>query len=442
MISDSHLQGDCHWFMKITILTYGSRGDVQPFLALALGLEKAGHRVKLAAPHRFEAFINRYGVPCVPLAGDPEIISQRLNDVGGSPLGMVRAISDYVYSIADQVARQAFAACDDSELIVHSFLFTAGGHSLARKLGIPDISVQTFPIFAPTRAFPPVAMPYLPSGRLSYFFHWLMIQVFWYGGNFGFRRMRKSDPAIFDLDLHWPFTSDDTRLTTPLVLACSPTVIPHPSDWSAPHIHIPGYLFLDTLTTYQPPASLTEFLSEGEPPVCVTFGSMIHRDAERIYRSVLDALEKTRRRAVILSGWSDIQNLDLPNNVLVMDSIPHDWLFPRCKAVIHHGGAGTTAAGLRSGIPNLVVPFAADQPFWGARVHVIGVGPQPIPVKKLTVEKLVASLAKADGDALRSSAQAVGGKIRAEDGVGYVVKLIEDYADKWHYSPRPEIFKV
>ena len=123
--------------MNITILTYGSRGDVQPFLALAVGLQKAGHTVKLAAPHRFADFVDEYKIPFVPLAGDPEVISQRLNDAGANPLRMVRAMGDYIFSIADQVARQAFAACEDADLIIHSFLFTTGGHSVARKLRHP-----------------------------------------------------------------------------------------------------------------------------------------------------------------------------------------------------------------------------------------------------------------------------------------------------------------
>lgn len=138
--------------MRITILTYGSRGDVQPFLALALGLQKAGHKVKLAAPHRFADFVEAHGIPFIPLAGDPEVISQRLNDAGANPIGMVRAMSDYIFSIAGEVAHQAFAACNNADLIIHSFLFTTGGHSLARKLGLPDVSVQTFPVFAPTRS--------------------------------------------------------------------------------------------------------------------------------------------------------------------------------------------------------------------------------------------------------------------------------------------------
>ena len=412
--------------MNITILTYGSRGDVQPFLALALGLQKASHIVKLAAPHRFENFIGAYQIPFVPLAGDPEVISQRLNDAGRNPIQMMHAMSDYIFSIADQVARQAFTACDDADLIVHSFLFTTGGHSLARKLGIPDVSVQTFPIFAPTRAFPSVSMPDLPPGLLSYFSHWLMTQAFWHAGNMGYRRLRKFDPETFDLDLFWPFALDASCITTPLLLACSPTVIPRPDDWSAPHIHIPGYFFLDTSDTYQPPVALTNFLAEGESPICVTFGSMINRNEEHVYHTVLDALEETKNRGIILTGWGGLHERPLPRKVFVTESIPHDWLFSRCKAVIHHGGAGTTAAGLRAGIPNIVIPFAADQPFWGKRVHALGAGSQPISVKKLTVERLIAALVKANGDAIRNGAQVVARKIRREDGVGSAVRLIEE----------------
>ena len=206
-------------------------------------------------------------------------------------------------------------------------------------------------------------MPCLPPGPLSYFFHWLTTQIFWHGGNIGFRRLRKTDPESFNLELSWPFLSDDSRLMTPLALACSPTVIPRPDDWPEPRIHIPGYLFLDLTTGYQLSALLTDFLSTGEPPICVTFGSMIHGDAESIYRTVLNALTQTGNRAMVLSGWSDLQEFASPENVLVLESVPHDWLLPHCKAIIHHGGASTTAADLGSGIPNLVVPFAADQPF-------------------------------------------------------------------------------
>jgi sterol 3beta-glucosyltransferase len=426
--------------MNITILTYGSRGDVQPFLALAVGLQKSGHTVRLAVPHRFAGFVESYEIPFVSLAGDPEIISQQLNDAGVNPVRMVRAMSGYIFSIADQVTRQAFVACEGADLIIHSFLFTTGGHSLARKLGIPDISIQIFPIFAPTRAFPPVSMSGLPSGLISYFFHWLTTQIFWHGGNLGFKRLQKTNPDTFDLTLHWPFRVDENRFTTPLIFAYSPRVIPRPADWFPPHIHIPGYFFLDTPAPYQPPAELRDFLASGEPPVCVTFGSMIHRDAKRIYQVVLEALKKTKNRAIILSGWSDFQNFSLPENALVMDAVPHDWLLPKCKVVIHHGGAGTTAAGLRSGIPNLVISFAADQPFWGARIHAIGAGPKPIPVRKLTVNNLIAAIIEADGETIRNVAQAKGRVICAEDGVGQAIRLVEEYTAKWRESHLSTIF--
>ena len=398
--------------MNITILTYGSRGDVQPFLALAVGLQRAGHQVKLAAPYRFETFINEYGVSCVPLPGDPEIISQRLNAAGANPIGMVRAISDYVFSIADKVAYHAFAACDDADLIIHSFLFTTGRHSLARKLDIHDVSIQTFPVFAPTRAFPPVSAPNLPSGPLSYFFHWLTTQIFWHGGNIGYRRLRKTDLETFDLDLRWPFSSDDSRLITPLVLACSPAVISRPDDWSASHIHIPGYLFLDKHTTYQPPVLLSEFLSAGESPACASFCSIIHCDAESIYRTMLDALTQTGNRAVILNGWS------------LFRTVGYSRIAKQLSIMV------VLARLLLVSVPESKILWCrltpTDLSGW-ARVHAIGAGPNPILVKKLTVGKLVAALAEVEEGGIRNGAQVVGRKIRAKNRVDAVVHLIEIY---------------
>ena len=412
--------------MKITILTYGSRGDVQPFIALARGLQKNGHQVKLAAPHRFADFVAQHNISFVPLAGDPEEISKAFNDAGHNALKMVRAIRDYVTSIALDVSRDAFAACDDADLIVHSFLFTTGGHSLAYMRGIPDVSIQTFPIFAPTRAYPPVAFSSLPPGLLSYFGHWLNTQVFWYGGNSGYNQQRKQHPDIFSFDLFWPFDEKPPRRATPLLFAVSPTVLPPARDSATP-VNVAGYFFLDSPADYQPPAELTRFLEAGPAPVCVTFGSMIHRASERIADSVLDAIQITGQRAILLTGWDGWKGRDSSEGALFLDSAPHDWLLPRCNAVIHHGGAGTTAAGLRAGIPNIVIPFAGDQAFWGKRVHAIGAGPRPILVKSLTAARLASALTQADDPALRGRAQLVGRAIRAEDGVGEAVRVIESH---------------
>jgi sterol 3beta-glucosyltransferase len=323
------------------------------------------------------------------------------------------------------VVREARAAIAGSEMLVHGFLFTTGAHSLAREMGIPDVSVQGFPMFAPTREFPNVALSWLKPGRLSYFSHWLATQIFWYGGNSGYARLRRRFPQEFTLKLYWPFTPVDDRPLTPLLFAYSPLVLPRPSDWTAPNLYLPGYFFLDSPGEYQPPRSLQDFLDAGDPPVCISFGSMVNKQAERIHRAVQDALAQTGSRGIFLSGWSGIQADDLQGNLLYMESAPHDWLFPRCKAVIHHGGAGTTAAGLRSGIPNLVVPHAADQPFWGRRVAAIGAGPAPIPVKRLTSQRLVTALNQVEDPALRARARETGRRIRLEDGVGCAVRIIE-----------------
>ncbi len=416
--------------MNITILAYGSRGDVQPFLALAVGLQKRGHRVKLAAPHRFADFVAQHRVPFVPLAGDPEEISKAFANAGNNAIKVARAIRDYVNSIAVDVTRGAFAACDDAELIVHSFLFTTGAHSLARARGIPDVSIQTFPIFAPTRQYPPAALSSLPAGWPSYFGHWLNTQIFWHGGNSGYNKKRKQYPDVFSFDLFWPFDDKPPRRATPLLFAVSPTVLPPAREW-ANRVAVTGYFFLDSPADYRPHAELMRFLDAGPAPVCVTFGSMIHRASDHITKSVLDALEATGQRAIVLTGWDGWKGRDSSDDVLFVESAPHDWLLPRCTAVIHHGGAGTTAAGLRAGMPNIVIPFAGDQLFWGRRVHAIGAGPRPIPVRSLTATRLASALAEAEDLAIRDRASLLGRAIRAEDGVREAIRVVEFRFDRW-----------
>lgn len=413
--------------MKITLLTYGSRGDVQPFLALAVGLQHAGHNVTFAAPHRFTDFIENYGIHCEQLAGDPDELSALFNDAGSNLIHMVRSMQQHVLNIAPDVVRGARNALQGADLLVHSFAFTTGGHSYARELGIPDISLQMFPVFAPTRAFPAIGTPATGIGWLNYFSHWFSTRVFWHGGNAGFYRLRRTAPEDFPAHLYWPFARTPNRPLTPLVFAVSPHVLPKSGDWNQPHIHLPGYLFLDE-PDYQPPEELHRFLEADEPPLCITFGSMVNREAQRITHAVLTALRNTGNRAVFLSGWGGWRPDNPPPTALFLDSAPHSWLFPRCRSVVHHGGAGTTAAALRAGVPAIIVPHAADQPFWGNRIAAIGTGPAPIPVRKLTAETLTAALVQANSEAIRQRSAELGELIRAENGVAHTVALIEEHA--------------
>jgi UDP:flavonoid glycosyltransferase YjiC (YdhE family) len=213
----------------------------------------------------------------------------------------------------------------------------------------------------------------------------------------------------------------------PYLYGFSPSVVPRPADWPAWH-HISGYWFLDRDPNWKPPADLIRFLENGQKPISIGFGSMTGSDAENLLKLAIEAIERTKQRAVLLGGWANLAALQLPETIFQIDAVPHDWLFPKVAAVVHHGGSGTTAAGLRAGVPTIVVPFFGDQPYWGRRVHALGVGPQSIQRKSLTVSNLSEAISQAIQDRdMQQKAAALGERIRAEDGVGSAVAFLQDY---------------
>lgn len=413
--------------MNITILTYGSRGDIQPFLPVSLGLMAKGHSVTLAAPSRFKSLVEGYEIQFIPLAGEPEDLSRRLNDAGYNFLKMVRELMSHAIEIGADIARQTETACKDADLIIHTFSHAVGAHTLAREMNIPDIHIQTFPMFTPTGDYPNIAMPDLKIPALNRFTHYVSQKITWWTSRLGYEQVRRR-AGLPKRKLYSPFDDDPLRLPTPILCAWSPGVLPPSSDWNA-NVHVTGYYFFNVDASYQAPAELQEFLATGEPPVCISFGSMVNRDAEKIDRIVRESLKQTNQRGIVLSGWGSVQHTS-SKDLLYLEAVPHDWLLPRCRMVIHHGGAGTTSAGLRAGIPNIVVPFMADQPFWGRRVHAIGAGPEPILVKNLSAENLSRAMIVAESKAIRESAQSIGHKLRGEDGVGQAIRLIEAQLSK------------
>lgn len=378
----------------------------------------------MAAPSRFKELVERYGIQFAPLVGEPEDLSRRLNDAGFNFIKMMREMMDHAIEIGAEMLYQTEAACKDADLIMHTFAHTIGAHTLACEKNIPDIHIQTFPMFTPTGDYPNVTMPHSNWRALNRFTHLISQKITWWSSSFGDEQVRRR-AGLPNRKLYSPFDKEPLRSPTPILCAWSPSILPPSGDWKD-NIHVTGYYFFDYVEEYQPLAELQSFLEDGDPPVCISFGSMVNRDAERIDDIVRDALERTANRGIVLSGWSYVRNTSSAD-VLYLDAVPHDWLLPRCKMIIHHGGAGTTAAGLRAGIPNIVVPFTADQPFWGRRVHAVGAGPKPILVKKLSTENLTRAIIEADNESVRTRTQEIGQRIRSEDGVRHAVNLIETY---------------
>ena len=249
----------------------------------------------------------------------------------------------------------------------------------------------------------------------------------WQGGRKADNLARQQVLNLPKAPFFGPYGSKQTR-GLPILYGFSPSVIASPADWPC-EAQVTGYWFLEAESDWTPPPALVDFLAAGPPPVYVGFGSMTNRKPEETAALVITALQKTGQRAVLMSGWGGLQATDLPDTFFIVDAAPHAWLFPRTAAVVHHGGAGTTAAGLRAGVPSIIIPYFADQPFWGNRVAQLGVGPQPLPRKILTVDRLAAALETAvTNPQMQQRAAELGRKIQAEDGIAQAVSIVQTLA--------------
>jgi UDP:flavonoid glycosyltransferase YjiC (YdhE family) len=290
------------------------------------------------------------------------------------------------------------------------------------KSGLPYLNAFLQPQL-PTRSGAATMMPVAARGhsRLNVWVGHLALRLLWWVAAKPTNRLRRG----LGLRLHTAASYAAQQRSVPVVYGYSPLVAPAPPDWPA-WATVTGYWFLDTDPGWQPPADLARFLEAGPPPVYIGFGSMSNRAPEKTLSLILEAAQAAEQRTIIGAGWGKLGGGGLPESVLVSGSVPHAWLFPRVAGVVHHGGAGTTAAGLRTGRPSFIIPHMSDQPYWGRRVHELGVGVRPVPRHQLTAGKLAEGLRQLVGDtALEARAAALGQKIRAERGVERAVEAIE-----------------
>ena len=416
--------------MRIAIVTIGGRGDVQPYIALGQGLIRAGHTVRLATNKDFEDLVRSYGLEFCLIRGNSQemVASQAMREVleKGHFVATWRQMIREAERAINEWTEDGLAACQGMDLLIASSVGLTVGVPVAEKLRLPLIQAHVFPT-TPTRAFPSVLIPQtLPNlgGAFNLLTSRLVLQLGWLGVRPMLNRTRKDILGLPPASLVEPSRSSRSK-GLPTLYGFSPSVIPAPADWGADD-HVTGYWFLDPADDWTPPPDLLEFLQAGPPPVYVGFGSMGSRKPAETTELVLQALSKTGQRAILLSGWDGMQKTDLPASVFMVDSIPHAWLFPRVGALVHHGGAGTTAAGLRAGVPSIVIPFTTEQAFWGRRVHDLGAGPGPIPRSRLTVDRLAGAIHEAvTNTSMRQRAAEWGSKIQAEDGVASAVRIIE-----------------
>jgi sterol 3beta-glucosyltransferase len=401
--------------VKICILTIGTRGDVQPYIALGLGLKVAGHEVTLSTLDEFKPLVYQYGLLHDSLRGDfLKAAQSAVGQKGGNPLKLIR---QYVEMAKDTLADE-WASAQKAEVLIYNPAVIGGFH-IAEKLNIPTFAAFPAPLYSPTKEFP---NPFLPFRNLGPF-NKLSHQIF-----------AKMGPAMYRSPINQfrkdvlglpPAKGETTLRGKPItkLYSYSEAVVPRPADWDESSV-VTGYWFLDAPANWQPDPELVGFLQAGSTPVYIGFGSMFMSGKQKT-EIALQALRLAGQRGILATGWGGLKAENTSKDIFVLDAIPHDWLFPKVAAIVHHGGAGTTGSALRAGKPQIICPFVGDQSFWGSRVADLGVGPSPIPQSNLTAEKLADAMQSAVSDSnIRQCALSLGETIRAEHGVDCAVTHI------------------
>jgi sterol 3beta-glucosyltransferase len=400
--------------MNIVIPTIGSRGDVQPFIALAQGLERAGHGVTLASHPVMKMLVESHGVAFAPIGPDIDLAAEVAairRRARNSIIGLIKAMG-YGFEMLERSHPDILALCRSADLVVVPTAVAAGKNE-AELLGLPYLSVTLMPWAIPWDDADRPLVKRIAYGAIDGLVHLITTRPL--------NRIRKRQrlPPVGKEG----FTSARLNL-----VPVSPSVYPPNPHWDPQH-RVVGYWFAEAPDAWQPPADLVSFLENGPPPLLVSLGAMSlgGGDALDSARLFLDAIQQADVRAII-QGWDTaMEQLAPPPTIYAAGPLPHSWLLPQCAGVVHHGGYGTTAAGFRAGIPALVIPHVADQFYWGQRVHALRVGPPPIRRPKLTQRRLAAALKELVRDEhLSAAASALGERIRAETGIKNAVRLIEE----------------
>ncbi len=402
--------------MNINIMTIGTRGDVQPYIALAVGLKSAGHMVTIATLEEFRELVSRHGLLLHTLRGD--FLKAAQLQQGQKNRNQIKLMRQYIDMAKDTLADEWESAQKADVLIYNPAAI--GGYHIAEKLDIPTFAAFPTPMYSPTREFPNPFLPFSNLGLLNKLSHHFFLKIgpaMYRGPINQFRKNTLNlQPSNGESKLHGkPVTK---------LYSYSPAVVPTPADWDQSSI-VTGYWFLDTTQDWQPDSELLNFLQDGPTPVYIGFGSMYMNTGKQKTEIVLQALKLSGQRAILATGWGGLSENPTSKDIFVVDAIPHDWLFPQVTVVIHHGGAGTTGASLLAGKPQVICPFVGDQFFWGRRIADLRAGTAPVPQSKLSAETLADAINLAISDStLKQTSIKLAETISAERGVEQAVKQI------------------
>ncbi|AZB41759.1 glycosyltransferase [Bacillus sp. FJAT-42376] len=420
--------------MLISMLSTGTRGDTQPFIALGLELKKKGFQVRIAASQSYRTLIEGYGFDFAPLRGDvAKIIESGMVKEADNPLAFFTSLkNEELMDLMIESQEDLHKACDGSDAIVYH-PGASIGYFAAKEMGIPSILASPFPM-TPTNEYP--AIIFYDRVRFGKMINKVTHRIF----EMGFWKM--SNPA---LKMYWkkrygklpegfgsPYPRQRTK-ESPTLVSLSPSVFPVPRDWPN-HVYSFGYWFIEDHEEYEPSEELQQFLKNGEPPVYVGFGSVGGKDqAAEATERVVKALKTAGKRGLIHTGGG-LEKGENTKDLFFFNGAPHEWLFPQMSGVVHHGGAGTTAAALRAGVPQAVIPFGNDQFAWGKRMNELGVSAKAIPRKELTAEKLADTILYSQTGEVLAKAKEIGERVRAEKGAekaaNLIMKTIHTFNDK------------
>jgi sterol 3beta-glucosyltransferase len=417
--------------LKIGIFTYGTRGDVQPYIALALGLMSKNHQAIIAAPENFKDLVEGFGVPFHPLYGDAE---NMMNSPEGqavlkteNTIKLMKYFFKVLHEIRGPLRKSYMEGFSKVDFIIANAATLPITGAIAEKQNKKLALAYFMPPVVPTAEFPLGDFDFLDFPWYNKLTYKLAHLFFW--------RFVKVETNEFRQELGLPALKENLinyiGKQRPLDLYCiSPSLIPQPKDWDENH-KITGFLSIpETKSSGQQPnetpSGLNTWLQQGEKPIYMGFGSNGVGNTEKLVAIINEVLAKTNERILFCTGWSVFADLPKHQNLFVTKYVNHEVVLPKCKAGIFHGGAGTLATMLRHSLPVIIVSFYTDQPTWGKIAERKRFGVH-IPVKKLTADKLIAAITKVQSLEIKDNAATMGEQIRAENGLERAVKEIEAF---------------